>query len=208
MKSTVLTVSFSALVCASAAQADMINIVPAPGTSTANLGVFSGTAIWNPKGANQGQLTITLTNAAGTAAGGKLTGFVFNVNTTAALTATLDTRPNANWQFMNNPSASPFDGPFRFGAAIGGSFEGGGNPNNGLSIGQTGTFMFTISGSGVGNLRVIDFVNFSQGVNFAVRFRGFDNGGSDKIGAIVPAPGAVALMGMGALLATRRRRAN
>jgi hypothetical protein len=40
-----------------------------------------------------------------------------------------------------------------------------------------------------------------------VRFKGFANGGSDKVpGVLVPAPGAAALMAGAGLVAVRRRR--
>ena len=45
-----------------------------------------------------------------------------------------------------------------------------------------------------------------SGVNFAVRFRGFDNGGSEKAaGHLVPTPASLAVLGLAAVGIRRRR---
>ena len=92
--------------------------------------------------------------------------------------------------------------------AIGGSFLGGGNPNPGIGVGQTGMFTFNITASDAGVLTALDFLTGgSFDFNFLVRFRGFQDGGSDKVGGIVvPLPPALTLglLGLACMGAARR----
>jgi hypothetical protein len=112
--------------------------------------------------------------------------------------------PNpAPFQFVQNESGSPF-GTFDFGAALGGDFLGGGSPTDGIAVGDSRTFAFNVTGSDADAIGAGDFV--SDG--FLVRFRGFEDDGSDKVpGRIVPTPAAViaglALLG---LVGIQRRR--
>jgi len=51
-----------------------------------------------------------------------------------------------------------------------------------------------------------DFFDESDGWGFAARFRGFEDGGSDKVNASLPAPGVLTALAMGAAGSRRRRR--
>ena len=76
-------------------------------------------------------------------------------------------------------------------------------------IGATGTFTLSVTGPDANSLTAADFVSqpSSSGEVFVVRFRGFADGGSDKVpGEIIPAPSAMCLLGFAGLAATRRRR--
>jgi hypothetical protein len=167
------------------------------------LGAYQGEMRWIHSGGSSGLLEITLANGSPAANGGALTGFAFNVvdGVTVAYSSGL-----ADWQGLALIDAAPYDF-FDFGAAIGGNFLGG-NPQSGLRVGESATFAFTVTGaeSLLAGLSDASFFDASGGVGFIARFRGFDDGGSDKVTAsAVPAPGALALLAL-TTLKTRRRR--
>lgn len=188
-----------------AAGADIVPVVSDSANSTEGLGYFTGTVDYTP---GTGVLVISLTNDAQTAAGGKITGFLFNIGgVDFAASAALSISTFASFQNTGLNSAAPF-GSLDAGAALGGSFLGGGSPNPGIAIGQTGVFTFQVTASDAASLSAIDFVDGTAAdVDFVVRFRGFDNGGSDKVPGITPAPATAGLLGLAGLLAARRRRA-
>ena len=183
---------------ATSVSADVVNI-SSLGFGIEGLGSFSGSI-----GYASNVLTITLTNDLASAAGGKITGLVFNIDGNA--TASLASTTYASFADLGtSPSASPF-GTFEAGAAMGGSWTGGGSPNAGIARGATGIFTFNVTGAGAGSLTASSFITGGNGVNFAVRFRGFDNGGSDKTaGNLVPAPASLAVLGLAAVGIRRRR---
>jgi hypothetical protein len=83
-------------------------------------------------------------------------------------------------------------------SATNGAWLGGGNPSGGIPVGSAATFTLLLSA---------DITEASLfGLNEAIRFRGFENGGSDKTFTTltaVPEPGTLlllgsALLGMGA----------
>jgi MYXO-CTERM domain-containing protein len=170
--------------------------------STEGLGAFTGSFNYVASNATQGTLTITLTNTSVLANGGFLTAFVFNsVNSVTGLT--LSSGP-ANFSLGSNVSAAPF-GTYRHGVSTGGGFLGGGNPSRGLAVGATGTFVFAVTASTALALTENSFLDGSNDYPFVVRFRGFENGGSDKVPT--PTPGSLALGLIAGLTAARRRRA-
>ncbi|RMF93705.1 MAG: PEP-CTERM sorting domain-containing protein [Nitrospinota bacterium] len=101
-------------------------------------------------------------------------------------------------------NAEPF-GLFDFGVSTGDSFQGGGNPALGIGVGVTETFTFTLSGTGLDTLDAMSFVYaLSTGKGgkccafFVARFRGFNDGGSNKTnGVLAPEPGTLLLLGSG-----------
>ena len=187
--------------------------------STENLASFTGSMTWNYSGSGEGTLVVSLTNTSNPANGGKLTGFAFNTSFTG-LSLTLCSAPNASWLIQQNASGSPF-GTFDWAAALGGNWLGGGNPNPGISVGSTGNFTFCVKGddSVVSGLSASSFFDGdctcdpgeTNEYPFAARFRGFNNGMSDKVVAcppsVVPVPMPVALAAAGLLgVGIMRRR--
>jgi MYXO-CTERM domain-containing protein len=74
-------------------------------------------------------------------------------------------------------------------------------------VGETREFVFEVCADAA-LLAVLDADDFFEddfGYGFVTRFKGFNDGGSDKVTGYVPAPGAVALLAL-AGLAQRRRR--
>ncbi len=131
-------------------------------------------------------IDITLENTSDPANGGYITGFVFNLPEAwpgANVTFEAD---YSDFELMTNPSANPF-GDFDLGAALDASFVGGGAPQGGIGVGETGQFTFNFdSDESLAAFADSDFLSqYSTGgsysANFLVRFRGFDNDGSDKV---------------------------
>ena len=152
--------------------------------------------------------TIGATNTSAPANGGFITGFVFAIDS-ADDGAAGSLLPGASHPlFLNTgPQAAPPFGGFDAGAALGGDWTGGGSPAGGIAVGATGDFNFNITASDFASLTASSFINGPDDYNFVVRFRGFVNGASDKVpGQIVPAPGALALLGIAGLFGARRNR--
>jgi MYXO-CTERM domain-containing protein len=204
------------LLClAGAANADVISFQSANAESTDHLGSFVGTISYSQgPGANSGVVTLSITNTTTPESeGGYITGIAFNFDSEDPGAMLSLTSGPAHFQAISDVSAPPF-GVFDFGAALGGSWVGGGNPHPGIELGATGTFVFEFTGSDADTRQASDFIFPSSSgsggrdaIGMAVRFRGFANGGSDKVpGAPVPSQGAIGLMGVGGIVLLRRRR--
>lgn len=173
--------------------------------SESSLGSFTGSLTWNP---TLSQLTISLTNTSPVANGGYLTAFAFQG--IEGLTYSLQTPPT-NWaQLAGSVDASPF-GEFTLGASTGSGWQGGGPPQNGLAIGQSAQFVFAVGGvANPGSLDAMSFWNQNEeGFFGVVRFRGFEDGGSDKVPmalSVVPVPAPVLLAGLGLVAGVVVRR--
>ncbi len=197
------------LAAASAVRADIINIAADMGSSESGLGNFSGTIEYNYLSGSNGQLIISLTNTSEPSNGGFLTALIFNIG--APQRSGQDT---ASLVFSDFPDFTTIPGPgisgapyglFDAGAGINGEFEGGGSPSLGVGVGQTGVFEFLVDSPLASVLSASSFISGPNEFNFLVRFRGFNDGGSDKVP--VPVPGSIALLGLGAVvMSTRRRR--
>jgi hypothetical protein len=189
---TLLVVAFAALGTAAVPSAGRADPISGNGV----LGDFTGDFAYNSV---THQVSVTLTNAATTSPGGRITGFAFNIpgqlGAVTGLTYAATDPDGATFTqlggpaFNNSVSASPY-GDFDIGAALGGDLLGGGSPVPGVAIGQTGNWTFTLTGDNtfLNSLDETDFfASVSTGntpahqVPFLVRFRGFDNGGSDKV---------------------------
>jgi MYXO-CTERM domain-containing protein len=190
---------------AGAAHASTVHFVSNPGLE--GLGAFTGSMNWTYLGDSAGTLVVTLTNTSPVENGGYLTGFVFNAVHNVELKVLYD-EATPDRDDVADVNAHPL-GIFDHGAAIGGDWLGGGQPwGSGVGVGQTFAFTFDVRGQAelLSTLVAHDFFDESDGWGFAARFRGFDDDGSDKVTASLPAPGAAALLGLGALASRRRRR--
>lgn len=195
-----------------AAQAAIVPITSNSSLSTENLGTFIGTLNYVFLGGTNGKLDVTLTNTTPVSTGGYITAFMFRPppalgSFTSLLTA-------SDYASMTNiaagASGAPFPGTWLGGAGTGGSWLAGGSPTGAVPVGATGHWSFTITGANASALTSDSFVSggsVTDSYAFIVRFRGMDDGGSDKVPANqLPSPGAMALLGLSGLM-TRRRRA-
>lgn len=208
-----LLVAAAALAAPAVVHADVIPL--SSGIGTEGLGSYTGSLEY--VAADQ-LLKISLTNTSPAANGGYITGFVLNTPDGANLSSISFTSSDADFNLLSGfIGGSPF-GSFDLGASITTSFLGGGAPQPGLGVGQSATFEFDLTGTGLAGLTSADWLAaLSTGASsewgpqsFVVRFRGFEDGGSDKVPHTpVPEPGTLALLGAGALglWARHRRRA-
>lgn len=194
-------------------RADSIDLVAGASSESSPLGDFSATLTYTvDSGGTSATLLLSITNTSNPSNGGYLTAVAFDTN---GLTVDGFSSSSGNFSLVTGAiNTQPF-GTADFGASAttngpaSNHWVGGGNPSGGLSVGSSATFTWTLSGS-VGGLTASDF----SGV--LVRFRGFEDGGSDKrVGTPgkpnnpVPEPSSIALafLGAGAVLARRRRQA-
>ncbi len=208
------TLGFAAIAASigfsSAVQADMIGIVSNTAASTEQLGTYTGSLNYEYSiTLSSWSLVITLTNTSPVANGGLITGVIFNIDSSdanASATLVSGTHPFQNAAGQNG---APYGSPYDAGAALGGNWLGGGSPNAGIQVGATGSFTFKVSASDAASLTASSFLNGPFQYDFLVRFKGFNNGGSDKVPGVptVPGPTFLSTIAIGLLMPTRRRRA-
>jgi len=207
----VTVASIAAVAATTAAGAAVVPITSNSPLSTSGLGTFIGTLDYTYVGGNAGTLAVTLTNTTPGAIGGFITAFMFRPP--PELGAFGSSLTASDFPLMVNVPAgtngSPFPGTWIGGAGLAGSWLAGGQPQDGIGIGQTGSFSFSITGANASMLTSDSFVSgslVSDAYAFVVRFRGMAEGGSDKVPANqLPAPGAVALLALAGAARSRRR---
>lgn len=158
---------------------------------------FSGMVSYDPLAAYE--LTISLTNTTAAAIGGFLTGLAFDLPDGASITAYTSSHPGMT--LVSGASVAPF-GTRDWAVALGGDWLGGGSPLGGVAAGTDGTWSFDLSNA-PDSLTLAD-------LNMVARFKGLENGDSDKVPAI-PEPETWAMMMAGLALlgfAKRRRRSD
>jgi hypothetical protein len=170
------------------------------------LGTFSGSMNYMAIDAGHATLTIELSNTSAATNGGYLTAFAFH-NPSDRITGAVLTSTNTNFGLLGGPNfldtikASPF-GNFDLGASTSNQFLGGGSPLGGIGVGESSTFAFALTGNGLDELTIESFIAAAATgtdrrptpVAFLARFRGFNDGGSDKVPGfltIVPEPGNI-----------------
>lgn len=195
------------------------NAVPISGTGT--LGSFTGSLTYTATDSTTATLNVSLTNTSLAANTGFITAFVLN-NPNSQITSITN--------FADAPGGGVFNlipltnggvngapnGQFDFGASTGSAFLGGGSPNSGIAVGASDSLTFSVTGINLSALTVNSFLaELSTGTGsgdgfaaFDVRFRGFADGGSDKVigsgtatvpgtTTSLPEPASMALLGLG-----------
>lgn len=179
-----------------------------PNGSTEGIASFSATVTYTYNGGTTAIVDVDLLNDTAPALGGYITGLALNpgvgVTSLAYVSCT-----SASFNGLAGPFIAAPYGMFAAGASLNGSWEGSGNPNFGIAVGDSETFSFTMTGSAAA-LGVLtgDTVFDNVGHGMAVRFRGGEGGWSDKVlGTALPAPGAATLLVLAGFGGARRRRA-
>ena len=205
------------MTCTSNAAMVMMYLNSASGvsSSTQSYGAaFEGTMQWSYNSGSTAQITVNLTNTSSVTS--YLAAFVVGLqNTSFVLTQT--SAPTAFNQFTSNAAlkAEPF-GDYDWGSGSTSKFNGGGTGNNGIAQGQSGTWVFSVSGT-ASSLAAVNSAAVFNGVNnwdFAVHIKGITNGGStvsekltsDIMGSVTPGPATISLLAFAGAMTRRLRR--
>lgn len=179
------------LIALVAALAATSSVYAAPISGSGPFGSFTGSLNYN---SGSQTISVTLNNTSPVGNGGFLTGFAFNLPFTAS--GVTYSTSDADFQLLGTaPGFGPSitvapHGQADIGAAVGGNWEGGGAPSDGIGVGGSGTWTFVLGGIAPGGLTaeliLATLTNTggpggNQADNFIVRFRGFNNGESDKV---------------------------
>lgn len=191
------------------------------------LGDYTGSFTYAAANASSAQIVVSLTNTSPVANGGFITALAFN-NPLDLITGVslASTDPDFGLlgasTFQNGISGSPY-GNFDIGASITSSWLGGGAPQPGIGVGNSATFTFNLTGSSLNTLTADTFAQTLSSGNagggnkaFVVRFRGFEDDGSDKVPGtfippnppppVVPEPATMMLFGTGLVGAFLRKK--
>jgi len=205
-----MAVSLASAIAAAGAHGEILRFQSLMGTE--GLGSYSGEINWTAPvmgSGGPGTFVLTLTNTSVPSNGGYITGFAFNLVDGLTPDFLEDSTGLPGWQQLINANAEPW-GIFDTGAALGGTWGGGGSPLGGIPVGEAWQFTFMIYGDEA-YLRALALENFfhqTAGYEFAGRFKGFDDDGSDKAPANLPAPGAIAVLALAGVAAQRGRRSH
>lgn len=155
---------------------------------------FTGTMSYDPA---LSRLTVFLQNTSPLENLGSLTGFVFN-SVGDAVATYVDPDLNGGFQALTEGAGTDTGsfGQYEFGAALGGDFLNGGDPNNGFFPLESGNFFFnvTLNGNAAGDaVTAKDFLtkNGMESVlesPLVARFRQFEEGGDNVVGVKVDGP--------------------
>lgn len=170
------------------------------------LGDFEAFVTYAHEGEGTATVSVDLRNITIPGRGGYITALALNGGTGVAGMSFVSCTMGSFGGLAGPVSAPPF-GSFLAGAAIGGSWLGGGGPSSGIGVGGSAIFVFSLTGSAeaLGELTAEDV--FGGGNQMAVRFRGGtpDDWSDKALGCATPAPGALALLAAVGMLTTRRR---
>ena len=187
-----------------------LNSLTGVGSGTSYGAAFQGSVNWAYTSGSSATVTLSLTNTSSVTS--NLAAFVVGLADSSMTISQVSAPTNFAQIKGKDLKATPF-GDYDWGSASTGSFNGSGN-TLGLAKGQSGTWVFSVSGTSAALAAVSSHAVFN-GVNdwdFVVHIKGMTSGSStvsEKLSSgfnvAVPAPGVAALVGLAALV-TRRRR--
>jgi len=196
------------------------------------LGSFEGdiSYSYSDTSSTAAELKVTIENTSDVNNGGYITAFAFNnpsdsISSVSLVSSDTDFELIGGSGFDNSINAMPY-GDFDIGVSLSNRgnnpFQGGGNPQKGIGVGIEETFTFSLTVTALSNLNIQNFLGelsignatSKQPAFFIARFRGFNDGGSNKtLGEAnhpIPEPTTIALLGIGLVglagAEVRRRR--
>lgn len=158
---------------------------------------------------DEGVVSVALSNASSTQS--SLTGFAFNIPSNISALDYFSGLSGWNGVISVNNINTPGQLGYFDIAGISGSNFNGGKPNEGIWDGDSATFKFYLSGTGMNTLSAESFLGLKSsgagGTSFVARFQAIGTFGGSDTAAPVPEPCTVSLLGGGLVLlaATRRR---
>jgi hypothetical protein len=155
-----------------------VPLVGACSGQLADLGECTKSVEYDP---NSNILTIILTNTSSDANGGFLTADAFNLPDDIQVTAFTGDPVFTGFTLSGGDiNVQPFGSREFVLSATSGTWEGGGSPSGGIPVDKSATFMLRLS-EDIDDTDLVSIFNSE-----AIRFRGFEDGGSDKTG-VTPA---------------------
>jgi hypothetical protein len=145
---------------ATAASADMVPFTDNTALSTEGAGRYAGSLTYTYLGGSSGRLDVAMTNTTSPAIGGYITAFMFRTPDAMGMVSAMLTLSD-NGLASNIPAgttAPPFPGTWIGGAGVAPDWLAHGTVSNGIAVGSTGHWTFSITSASASLLTAGSFI--------------------------------------------------